>query len=74
MLHTNKHIAFISYNQAPFNEQDNTLTKLMIIEGLLKTLRQNNITINSIQFLTNHQPMQDDHLDFTIPWPIQGYM
>lgn len=74
VLHRNKQIAFISCNQSPFNNQDHTKIKLMIIEGVLKTLRENNISIPLIQFLTNHQPIIDDHLDFTIPWPIKGYL
>jgi hypothetical protein len=74
VLHKNKQIAFISCNQSPFNAQDHTKTKLMIIEGLLKTLRDNNVSTSSIQFLINHQPLTDDHLDFTIPWPLTGYL
>lgn len=74
VLHQNQQIAFISFNQSPFNPEDHTQAKLMIIEGLLKTLRKNNITVPSIQFLTNHQPLKDDHLDFTVPWPLQGYI
>ena len=74
VLNTNKQTAFISCNQSPFNSQDHTKAKLMIIEGLLKTLRENNVSVSSIQFLINHQPLDDDHLDFTIPWPLTGYL
>lgn len=74
VLHANKQIAFISCNQTPFDAQNNTRQKLMVIEGLLKTLRKNNIAVPSIQLLVNHQPLEDDHLDFTIPWPLQGYV
>lgn len=74
VLHANKQIAFISLNQSPFLKQDSTKDKLMIIEGLLKTLQSNNIAVPLIQFLVNHQSIDDDHLDFTVPWPIQGYL
>ena len=74
VLHKNKQIAFVSCNQSPFHAQDSTIKKIMIIEGFLKTLKENKISIPFVQFLTNHQPLQDDHLDFTVPWPLQGYL
>lgn len=65
---------FISLNKEPFNKQDATYTKLMIIEGLLKTIRENKISVQSIRFLIHHQPLNDDHLNFSTSWPLSGFL
>ena len=66
--------AFLSFDQVPFDEQDATHTQWMFVESLLKTLRDNNITIAHIRFLVHHQPLEDDHLDFTNAWPLNGFL
>lgn len=65
---------YISFDRNPLNKQQSTHEKWMWIEGLLKTLRENGITIPRIHFLVHHQPMHDGHLDFSSPWPLQGFM
>ncbi len=67
-------LAFISLNQNPLNPQASTYESAMIIEGMLKTIRENKISIQSIQLLIRHQPLIDHRLNFSIPWPINGYM
>jgi len=66
--------AFISLSQNPFNIQQSTYQKCMMVEGLLKTLRMNTISVQFIRLLVHHQPISDDHLNFTVAWPILGYM
>ena len=65
---------FISFNKEPFHKQDATYTKLMIIQGLLKTLQENKIPVQSVRFLIHHQPLPDDHLNFSISWPLSGFI
>jgi len=65
---------FLSFNKDPFNKQESTYTKLMIIHGLLKTIHINKIQIQSIRFLIHHQTLIDDHLNFSISWPISGFI
>lgn len=65
---------FLSFNKDICNNQDSTYAKLMIIQGLLKTLSHHNLSIQSVRFLVHHQTLVDDHLNFSIPWPIQGYI
>lgn len=65
---------FLSFNKNIYYEQDATYHKCMIIESLLKTLRENDLSIQSVRFLIHHQPMIDDHLNFMISWPINGYI
>jgi hypothetical protein len=65
---------FLSFNKDIFNMQSSTYTKLMIIHGLLKTIHHNKIPVQSIRLLIHHQIVLDDHLNFSIPWPINGYI
>ncbi|HEV2600859.1 MAG TPA: hypothetical protein VGT41_01045 [Candidatus Babeliales bacterium] len=65
---------FLSFDRKPFGPESNTHTKWMWIEGLLKTIRLNNLDIQRVTFLEHHQPLQDDHVDFSNPWPIKGFL
>ncbi len=71
----NKNELIVSLDRAPFAEDAPTYDKLMCIESLLKTLRDKstNIQIPAIRFLVHHQPIHDDHLDFSRPWPLAGF-
>jgi len=65
---------FLSFNKEPFHKQDSTYTKLMIIQSLLTTMHENKIPVQSIRFLIHHQPLIDDHLNFSISWPISNFL
>lgn len=78
---------YLSFDRALFTGSESTKEKLLIIESLLKTIREHQITqpvnkfasanqipIETITFLVLHQPMPDSHLDFTISWPISGFL
>lgn len=73
-LNTSGYQAFISFDHHPLPQNGPLYLKLMWIEGLLKTIKKSGITIQSVQFLHNHQPLQDNHLDFSQPWPITGFI
>lgn len=73
-LSPSKQEAFICFNSAPFLAHISTYEKIMIIESLLKTIRHNMQGITQIRLLINHQPLQDEHLNFDIAWPIYGYL
>lgn len=64
---------FLSFDRNPFNESDTTYEKWMWVEALLKTLRENNISIQNVRLLEHHQPMEDYHLDFSNSWPLIGF-
>ena len=66
--------AYISFDRNPLNKEASAYAKWMWIEGLLKTLRDQGIKVPNIHFLVHHQPLTDTHLDFSNPWPIQGYL
>ncbi|MBP6870069.1 hypothetical protein KBC04_04255 [Candidatus Babeliales bacterium] len=65
---------FLSFNKNIFSGQESTYQKLMIIHGILKTIHENKIPVQTVRFLIHHQTMIDDHLNFLISWPITGYI
>ena len=65
---------YLSFDNNPFSEDFSTRKKLMIIESLLKTLRESKIEINQIYFLVHHEVIEDAHLDFSNAWPINGFL
>lgn len=73
-LNQAEHHAFISFDRNPLPQEGPFYLKLMWIEGLLKTMRDNSIALQSISFLHNHQILQDTHLDFSQPWPLSGFL
>lgn len=66
--------AYVSFDRNPFQAENITFEKMMWVEGILKTIRENDIPISAIWFLTHHQPLQDTRLDFSNPWPITGFL
>ena len=65
---------YLSFDRYPFSSESSTFEKWMWTEGLLKTLRSNCPDLQKVIFLVHHQHMTDHHLDFTSPWPIQGFL
>lgn len=66
--------AYISCDHTFFSKEDSIFKKWMLIESLLKTIRENGIPIQDVQFLVHHQPLQDPHLDFSQPWQTIGFI
>ena len=73
MLDPQKTTAFISFDQNPFEKWFSTHAKLMFLQGLLKTLKESTIPLKKVQFLVQHAPLKDHHLDCVHPWTIEGY-
>lgn len=74
LLNFNQHELFLSFDRPPWNKESPSFEKWMIIEGLLKTIKNSEPSITHVRFLINHQPIQDIHLDFTNAWPTTGFM
>jgi len=74
LLSTSDQTAYLSFDSDPLPKESSTFDKWMFIEGLLKTIRENNVPLQQIQLLVHHQLMQDPHLDFSKPWPIDGFL
>lgn len=65
---------YLSFDRSLFSKESTTYDKWMLIEGLLKTIRENDITPHAVRFLIDHQPMTDSMLDFSNPWPLAGFI
>lgn len=65
---------FISLSETPFLKNSSSFQKWMVIEGLLKTIRENDVPIQKVTFLVLHKTLEDSDLDFTDPWPIAGFL
>jgi len=66
--------AYLSFDHTLLVKEETIFKKWMLIEGLLKTLILNGITISHVQFLVQQQLMQDVHLDFSLPWQLHGFI
>lgn len=73
ILAPNKHL-YISFDRHPFAKELSIRDKLYWLEGLLKTLKHNNLNILWIHFLVHHKPLSDTHIDTTYAWPIDGFL
>lgn len=63
----------VFFDQSPFSKNMSIHTKLVFIESMLKTVRENGVKLSGIYFLVNNQPLNDQHLDFRQVWPIEGF-
>lgn len=66
-------LVILSFDRPPFNTDASTTEKWAIIESLLATLRSSAPEIAKITFLCKQVPLEDYHLDFSLPWPITGF-
>ena len=73
MIISPKNEAYLSFSDYPWHQDDTCYTKLMIIEGLIKTLQANNIEIQACYFLRKQRLFIDQDIDFEHPWPITGF-
>ncbi len=65
---------YISFDHNILAKEETIFKKWMLIEGLLKTVVLNHIPIKQVQFLVQHQQLHDAHLDFSLAWPIHGFI
>lgn len=65
---------YLSFDRNIFNKEETIFKKWMLIEGLLKTIASTNLSISHVQFLVQHQQLQDIHIDFSMPWSIHGFI
>jgi hypothetical protein len=65
---------YLSFDHNILSKEETVFKKWMLIEGLLKTIAVNDIAITHVQFLVQHQLFHDAHLDFSLSWPIHGFL
>lgn len=74
MLAHHDQCAYLSFDRNPIIQNQSTMTTILWFEGLLKTLRENNIELDGVYFLVHHQELTDYRLDFSHPWPLSGFL
>ncbi|MFH1644192.1 MAG: hypothetical protein ABIA74_03390 [bacterium] len=65
---------YLSFDQIPLLRDWSIFNKLCFIQSLLKTINKSGIGIQKVFFLVDHQVMEDDHLDFSAFWSIDGFL
>lgn len=65
--------AYLSFNQSILSKEWSIHKKWSVLESLFKTIRTTDIQVQALVFLVNNEPMEDDHIDFSQPFPIGGY-
>ncbi len=63
--------AYISFDRSLFAPEWSVIKKWMVIESLIKTVLHNDLSLHSIMLMVHHKPMNDDHIDFSQPLPVQ---
>lgn len=66
--------AYFSFNQAFSWKEWSIFKKWMLLEGLCKTIKSTGLPIKYITVWANHEPMPDEHLDFTHAWSVDGFV
>jgi len=74
LLSPSKTQAYLSFDRNFLPQDGSTHDKWLRVEALLKTIRENNIPMAHVQFLVDHQPMTDYHLEFSSPWSTAGFL
>jgi len=63
--------AYLSFDRSLFSSDQSIMKKWLILESLFKTMHNAAIPIYSVMFLVHNKPMDDDHLEFSQPLPVQ---
>jgi len=63
--------AYVSFDRSFLNPEQPIINKWRILDGFFKTLLHAQMHIQTITFLVKQKPMDDDHLDFSQPVPVQ---
>ena len=65
---------YLSFDATPIDREWSIFNKWRFVESLFKTIRSSGLGIKSIVFMSGHNTLEDDHLDFSVPWPIEGFL
>lgn len=74
LVNTDEQHLYLSFDHIPFSKENSTHEKWMIFESILKTFRTAFTSLKKVTFLLNHQPLIDPQIDFSNPWPIEGFI
>lgn len=66
--------AIISFSQSPLEVDWSMLRKWYFIESLCQTIREAHISASALILLVNNRQIEDNHLDLSRPWPLDGFL
>lgn len=64
----------ISFNRSLLQEEWSIRQKMYFIEGLLKTVGKAAPSVQEVLFLVDEHYLEDDRLDFSLPWRVDGFL
>ena len=64
----------ISCTKNPFTDCKNIYEKLILLETFLKNIRKHTKQLFHVRFLLLHEPLRDEHINFSIAFPSTGYL
>jgi len=64
---------YISFDQILFLREWSIHRKWQLLDSLCRTISASGLGIAKLIFLVGHESMVDDHLDFSQPWPVDGF-
>ena len=65
--------AILSFNKSFLGKDWSINNKYKLVDSLLKTIKDSRVKIQKIYFLVKNEFLDDAHLDFSHPWPIDGF-
>ncbi|MCK4650752.1 hypothetical protein KAT08_01125 [Candidatus Babeliales bacterium] len=65
---------YFSFGQSPFEREWSIFKKWHFVESMLKTIRDMENSIQYLVLLVGGHLLEDDHLNFSQPWPISGFL
>ena len=64
----------ISCTKNPFADCKNIYEKLILLETFLKNIRNHTKQLFHVRFLLLHEPLRDEHINFSMAFPSTGYL
>ncbi len=64
----------ISFNRSLLQDEWSIRQKMYFMEGLLKTIGKAVSSIQEVLFLVDEHYLEDDRLDFSVPWRVDGFL
>jgi len=60
----------ISFDKSFLSKDSSIQSKYKLVESILKTIKNSGIKIQKVYFFVKNEFLDDEHLDFSHPWPI----
>lgn len=65
---------YISFDRSFLSTQASIYAQWILIESLLKTIRENIPSIQAVSFFVDHKPLENPYIDFSRSFPVNGFI